>query len=256
MTTERITRAEPVLSLVRNTEASPAAQKAQGVTSPYDVVWGKIRSKDRTKAPISQLTVQQVLNWQDILDPFYMSEAAGAYQILEDTLRTLHFDPRALFNKATQDDLALQLMDDVGWSRCEAGDLDPSHFADNLSHVWASFPVMFDQVVRNRAGKVIRILRRGQSYYAGDKLNRALITPQQVLYAVHQALAIAPIVTKPAELKPDEGWTPREASFLKALMTWASEAPSVTPEAVQESGAVDNVLTWARRMPKPEEAAQ
>lgn len=196
----RLEKAAPILALIRRHESEGAA-RAQGVDSAYDVVWSRIKPLDRPKK-LSAMTVGKVLWWQDLIDPLYMSEAAGAYQIMEDTLRTLTVSRSAIFDAATQDALALQLLDRRGWADCEAGTITPEEFGDGLAREWASLPV-------------IQGPKRGRSYYAGDGLNAASATPEEVMRAVRAALQ-APDgdpATTPAA-------TPEEAA-----VAWLQRAP-------------------------------
>jgi hypothetical protein len=55
----------------------------------YDVIYGKIRPEDRPAKPMTQMSVREVLAWQDRIDARYASEAAGAVQIIPDTLRAV-----------------------------------------------------------------------------------------------------------------------------------------------------------------------
>ena len=112
----------------------------------YDAVWGGIKMKDRPAKPITQMTIGQVLAWQDSIDAKYPSEAAGKYQIMEDTLRPL---PSAagltvndLFNKTNQDKLATVLLRRRGIGDFTAGKITAETFANNLAHEWASLPLV------------------------------------------------------------------------------------------------------------------
>lgn len=137
----------------------------------YNIVWGGIKPKDRPPRPLTQMTVGEVLAWQDSIDRHYMSEAAGRYQIMEDTLRGLYRPAgvplSAKYDRKTQDRLALGLLRRRGLDDYLDGSMSPNNFALALAKEWASLPVPFD--VR-RKGKTVR---RGQSYYAGDGLNEA-----------------------------------------------------------------------------------
>lgn len=150
---------------------SSGAVKFQGVESAYQVVYGGIAAADRPTVALTTMTVAEVLAWQDGIDGSYLSEAVGAYQVLEDTLRGLvdsgQIDPGLLFNETTQDTVAKLLMERRGLSKYLAGELSAEDFADNLAREWASFPVVRDQKGANRH------VKRGQSYYAGDGLNKA-----------------------------------------------------------------------------------
>lgn len=185
----RIERAKPILDVIRRHESDGAAER-QGVASGYDVVWGRIKSEDRPPQPLCTMTVEDVLDWQDGIDPEYRSEAAGAYQIMEDTLRGLvdngQVDSNALFDEHTQDKAALELLDRRGWASCEAGIISPDYFCDRLAREWASLPL------QKRQKGAFRTVERGQSYYTGDALNTARADPDELLDAVNSALAMSP----------------------------------------------------------------
>ncbi len=179
---------EPVSAGIRNLMdfiqrfESSGAVKSQGVHSSYQVVFGGIDPTDRPSVALTSMTVSDVLAWQDSIDSLYMSEAAGAYQVMEDTLRGLvdtgHINPEATFNEATQDAVAVLLMERRGLSKFVAGEISAEDFADNLAREWASFPVVRDQSGANRN------VKRGQSYYAGDNLNKAHADPNEFLSVV------------------------------------------------------------------------
>jgi len=166
-----------LLNLIATHESEGAARK-QGVASGYDVVWSGIGQQDRPPKPLSTMTVQEVLDWQDGIDSRYNSEAAGRYQVMEDTLRGLvdrgDIDPASVFDKNTQDQIGLKLLQRRGYDAFSSGQMDAVAFGNNLAKEWASFPVLAD--VRGQK----RTVTRGESYYAGDGLNRAGIDPQAV----------------------------------------------------------------------------
>ncbi len=173
----------PIMALIRQTEIGNA-EVAQGVASDYDVVWGGIAKKDRPPKPLTQMTVAEVLAWQDRIDSRYNSEAAGAYQILEDTLRGLSVRPNMRFDVAGQDHCCMLLLRRRGWDRLESK--GAAWFGDQLAREWASLPVHSDQKGASRP------VKRGQSYYAGDGLNKAHVAPETVLAAIHAATADPP----------------------------------------------------------------
>ena len=213
---DRLERARPILNLIVKNE-SLGAVRVQRVASVWDVVWGGIKPEDRPKK-LSAMTVARVLWWQDKIDSRYMSEAAGAYQILEDTLRGLQYDPKAIFNKETQDALALQLLDRRGWARCENGKMTPEAFGNQLAMEWASLPVITGP-------------KRGRSHYAGDGLNAAHETPQAVLTAIHAALNEEPAPAEP-EAEPEDDFIGDVVSWIQAMPPgtravgeWLSQMP-------------------------------
>lgn len=143
----------------------------------YDAVWGGIRKADFPRKPLTDMTIGEVLAWQDSIDKKYSSEAAGKYQILEDTLRGCFADfglkMSDLFDAAAQDKLALGLLRRRGLTRYLEGRISAEAFGQNISHEWASFPCM----TRDKLGRVAA----GQSYYAGDGLNKSGVKISDVL---------------------------------------------------------------------------
>lgn len=216
----------PILKLIRDTEAQGAA-KTQGVPDAYGVVWGGIRAADRPQVKLGKaltdLTVAQVLAWQDSIDARYQSEAAGGYQIMEDTLRALGVPGSMRFDPAGQDACAMVLLNRRGWSNLLAGKITKARFADNIAREWASFPVTSDQKGASRTVKA------GQSYYAGDGLNHALVEVSTVMGAIADSLGAAPAPTP----------TPDADAMIAALVEWRSRAPA-------DFAAT---LDWLRSMP-------
>lgn len=141
----------------------------------YNIVWGGIGVKDRPKKPLTKMTIKEVLNWQESVDSKYRSEAAGAYQIMEDTLRPL--PPAAglltsdLFNEANQDALATVLLKRRGLNKYLAGGITVEEFANSLAKEWASLPVVTG-------------VKKGRSFYDGDGLNKSHVPVEVFLSAI------------------------------------------------------------------------
>jgi hypothetical protein len=99
------------------------------------------------------------------------STAAGRYQIIRSTMRGLMrqmgLTGEELFDAKMQDRMALQLMENRGLRRWQAGDLSDEDFAANLAKEWASLPNP----------------RTGRSHYAGDGVNQSHVSTQEVLTA-------------------------------------------------------------------------
>ena len=145
----------------------------------YDDFWGGItNARDYPPKNLTQMTIQEVLNWQESIDRKYDSEAAGRYQIMEDTLRGYNNDRNTgpgnplytraglsasdLFSPENQDKLATALMNGRGLNRFLSGEITREQFANNLAAEWASLPL----VTGPNAGK---------SVYEGDSAgNRAV----------------------------------------------------------------------------------
>ena len=189
---------DPLLSLIREKEAR----------GDYNIVYSGIRKADRPKKPITTMTVAEVLAWQDSIDPKYQSEAAGAYQVMEDTLRQLvrsgAVDIAAKFDEQTQDEIAKILLDRRGLSDYVTGRISTEKFANQIAMEWASMPVV-TPVVR-KIGKKTVTIQPGASYYDGDGLNRSLVSTRPFIDAIeaiinsHQTPAAAadPVTEKPS----------------------------------------------------------
>lgn len=142
----------------------------------YNIVWGGIKQKDRPIAPLTSMTIRQVLAWQDSIDPYYMSEAAGKYQIMEDTLREIYAPAgmilENLFNDNTQDRLALYLLKRRGLRKYLSGEISAEQFANNVAKEWASMPVVSGS-------------KRGRSFYDGDGLNSTHVSVDSYLSVIN-----------------------------------------------------------------------
>lgn len=124
------------------------------------------------------------------------SSAIGAYQFLTKTLlslkESLSLTGTERFLPQFQDDLAVALMIRRGMLDFVRGSLSLSGFCNNLAMEWASLPV----VTQVRRGN--RVVKIGQSYYAGDGLNKAFHKPETILAAVER-LGIELRKAKPKE---------------------------------------------------------
>lgn len=160
----------------------------------YNIVWGGIKAKHRPKL-LTRMTIGQVLAWQDGIDPLYMSEAAGKYQIMEDTLRELYIPAgltsQHLFDEDNQDRLAVALLRRRGLDSYMNGTLSREKFANSLAKEWASLPVVTGP-------------KYGKSYYAGDGLNKAHASVSGILTALDKLKAptVGKPDTPPAPVKP------------------------------------------------------
>lgn len=149
----------------------------------YNAVWGGIKPKDRPARPLVTMTIGQVLEWQDSIDTRYPSEAAGRYQIMEDTLRPMVYEAglsdEQLFNEPNQDRLAYVLLQRRGLDKYIAGKISDETFANDLAHEWASLPLV--------SGK-----GKGRSAYAGDGLNKSHVSVDEFLDAVRAVKGPSP----------------------------------------------------------------
>lgn len=99
------------------------------------------------------------------------SSAIGGYQFLTKTLdslkSSLKLSGSERFTPAFQDDLAIALMIRRGLMDFLRGNMNIDTFGNRMAMEWASLPVF----VPTYRGK--RLVKAGQSYYAGDGLNSA-----------------------------------------------------------------------------------
>lgn len=151
----------------------------------YNIVWGGIKKIHHPPRSLTTMTVGEVLDWQDSIDSLYMSEAAGRYQIMEDTLRELvsqgHVKKSDKFDEGTQDRLATALLKRRGLDSYLSGKITAEKFANFIAREWASMPLVDGPNV-------------GKSYYAGDGLNKSHTPVPAFLAAVVAAKASAEFV--------------------------------------------------------------
>jgi len=196
---------QPLLELIRETETGRDDPES------YDVLYHGVPMSWRPTGRITEMTVGEVLSWQHgIRQKGAKSTAAGAYQFIYLTLKGLAIArPEILgkkFSPKMQDLLALGLIDPY---RAEGFFLGSglATFALHIARMWASFPVL----APTKGAK--RDLVRGQSYYSGDGLNKALISPERTEAVLRECWNLyhpEPAVKEPAAPKPD---------FLSALLT-------------------------------------
>ncbi|WP_148043656.1 hypothetical protein [Paracoccus methylarcula] len=171
-----IYHAQPVLDLIGKYESR----------GDYDIVYGGIPKSLRPKVKITSLTVRGVLTWQaNIRAHGVASTAAGKYQIIYNTLKAtvaqMGFNTSRVFDETVQDEMACHLLIGRGFQRYLDGAIDMESMVIGLAKEWASLPVPRDMQGPSRW------LKAGQSYYAGDGLNKAHASVAEV----ETALAIA-----------------------------------------------------------------
>jgi hypothetical protein len=98
-----------------------------------------------------------------------------------------------------------------------AGRLSDVGFALNLAKEWASFPVLAPVQGQRRK------LKRGQSYYSGDGLNKALVKPEVIealLVAARAAGDVPKPVTPPAPPETPASEPPKPGNWVSALVAF------------------------------------
>lgn len=149
-----------------------------GRTPPhcYEVIYA--HKQNKLKKPLTSMTLDEVVAEQAKWSKNHGSSAAGAPQIIRATLRGLMAElglrGSQKFDADLQDRLAYHLLKRRGYEDFIAGRISMATFARNLACEWASLPVL----IETKGAK--RTVQRGQSYYAGDGINKALVSPEKV----------------------------------------------------------------------------
>lgn len=172
----------------------------------YGTVYGNNQAK--LAIPLVQMTIADVIASGQSWTNLYGSSACGRYQFMKATLqglvKELGLTGRERFTPDLQDRLAYQLLKRRGYAAYVAGGISRTAFGLRIAQEWASFPVLAATQGAHRA------VARGETYYAGDKINKALVAPAAVEAALDVALRVAkggpPPV--PAPSAPIAGSTP------------------------------------------------
>lgn len=141
--------------------------------------------------PLTSMTLDEVIAQGPSRTKRFGSSACGRYQFMTATLKSLKAElrlgGRELMAPVLQDRLGYQLLKRRGFERFMAGGLSVTGFGLNLAKEWASFPVLAATMGQRRP------VARGQSFYVGDGLNKALVPPEAVERALRD-LRAAPVV--------------------------------------------------------------
>lgn len=146
----------------------------------YDTIYGNNQSK--LLRPITQMTIAELQALQPSFTSRYGSSASGRYQFMRETLaglrKELGLRDNQLFDADLQDRLAYHLLKRRGYEAFMARTITLEEFAKRLAQEWASLPVLAPTQRQTKTG-IVQI-KRGQSYYAGDGMNKSLVQPQWV----------------------------------------------------------------------------
>lgn len=153
--------------------------------------------------PLTEMTLDEVLAAQSGWSKNHGSSAAGRYQFMKATLlglrSELNIRGSQKLDSDLQDRLGYHLLIRRGYADFMAGKISRTEFGRRLAQEWASFPVL---TVCKGAH---RQLNRGQSYYAGDGLNKALVKPEKVEAVLDEVLKLRPLSTGPISGPPPLG---------------------------------------------------
>jgi hypothetical protein len=139
----------------------------------YNAYFGNARN---SSIHFTAMTIAEVMKWQsDYVHQGSPSSAVGKYQIMGTTLaglvKELSINTNQPFDQATQDKMAITLIERRGAEAYVNNELTREEFAANLAKEWAALP----QVIGENPG---------DSYYASDGLNKSLISVGEVLMAI------------------------------------------------------------------------
>uniref|UniRef100_UPI0030C71F9B hypothetical protein n=1 Tax=Sinorhizobium sp. KGO-5 TaxID=1470810 RepID=UPI0030C71F9B len=193
-----------------------------GIEAPrgYDTIYGN--NQDKLAKLLTSMTYGDIVEAQASWTKRFKSSAAGRYQFMRATLIGIAQEIPSLrgdliFDKDLQDRLGYYLLLRRGYEKFIAGDMSILAFGKAIAQEWASFPVLAPCQGAHRA------VRRGQSYYAGDGLNKALVKPERVEAILRQVLAAAdaePLVPlpKPSPAGPQPQSVPAAKPSLWAVL--------------------------------------
>lgn len=177
-------------------------------TKGYGQIYGGAKLPRGTPTNVSIMPLAGVQALQaKMLANGSASTACGRYQFIRKTLAAtiaeMGMTGKEIWTPDLQDRMAVHLMQKRGLSKFMAGKISAEGFANNLAMEWASLPVV----------AAINGKRPGQSYYAGDGLNKAFHSPAAILALVKALkdgggdVAIPP----PPDVEPIEPVPPKPA---------------------------------------------
>lgn len=156
-----------LLDFMREIETGKKGREA------YDVLYGH----RHIPKPLTTMTLDAVIAAGPSWSRAHGSSAAGGYQFMNATLkdlkRELGLSGTQILDPNLQDRLAYHLLKRRGYESYMAGKIDRTEFGKRLAMEWASMPVLA------ACKGAHRTLKRGQSYYAGDALNKSLVAPER-----------------------------------------------------------------------------
>lgn len=164
-----------ILDFVRATEVGTKERRG------YDILYGH----NKTNPPLTQWTIKTAMAAGPRWTRNHGSSAAGGYQFMNKTLiglaQELKLRGTQGLDPDLQDRLAYHLLIRRGYLRWMNGTIGDIEFAKALAMEWASFPVLAGTQGAHRK------LKAGQSYYAGDGVNKALVKPEAIRAMLTQA---------------------------------------------------------------------
>ncbi|WP_427023056.1 hypothetical protein ACP4J4_10465 [Aureimonas ureilytica] len=205
-----------LLDFIRDTEVGTEDRPG------YDVIFGNNQGK--LPKPVTSMTVDEVLAAQPSWTKRFRSSATGGYQFMRNTLAGLKTELKLrgsqVMEPDLQDRLGYHLLKRRGYEAFVSGRIDRVEFAKRLAQEWASFPVLAAVQGAHRQ------LQRGQSYYAGDGLNKALVRPEAIEGLLSEVLDLAQADVLAPIAKPEP--EPEEPQPEAVIPTTPTQEPAVS----------------------------
>ncbi|MGO8401317.1 hypothetical protein ACC783_23595 [Rhizobium ruizarguesonis] len=153
----------------------------------YGTIYGN--NQDKLPVPLTSMTLDQVIAAGSGWSKKFGSSAAGGLQFMRLTLQQIKKETGIsgdlVFSAGLQDRLGYYLLLGRGYADFVDGKLGVVVFGKALAQEWASFPVLAD----TRGQK--RPVKRGETYYAGDGINKVLLKPEKVEAKLQDVLELA-----------------------------------------------------------------
>ncbi len=224
------TGAARLLDLIGDTEAPRG----------YDTLFGN--NQDKWPKRLTAMTVAEVIDAGPTWTKRFGSSAAGRYQFMNATLKSLRtaeaLTGKERFDPNLQDNLGYALLDRRGYERFVAGKMSMIAFGLALAQEWASFPVLEDCPGAHRS------VRRGETYYAGDSINKALISPETVediLTAILQRFA----TTESVDIAMARAGSSGDADRIAALVTLGADPQRAA--VIRERGRTAMIRIYGKK---------
>lgn len=188
----------------------------------YDTIYGN--NQYRLKKPITSMTLRELLEAQKTFTAQFKSSASGRYQFMRQTLvdliNELKLKPEQKFTPDLQDRLAYHLLRRRGYDAFMFGKINITEFGKRLAMEWASLPVLAG--TKNYRGLNIK---RGTSYYAGDGLNKQLVSADNFEIVLKNALIRHTEAPAAPEVKPTK--TVEKVTTGAVVGTAVTAAPAI-----------------------------
>lgn len=212
-----------LLAFIYRTETSRDAPEC------YEVIYGHKQGK--LAKPLTRMTLDEVVAAQRNWSKNHGSSAAGAPQLMRATLtglmQELGLRGSQVLDGNLQDRLGYHLLKRRGYEDFMLGKISTAEFGKRLAMEWASFPVLVDTQGAKRQ------VKRGQSYYAGDGLNKALVLPTVVEKVLAEAKKASPKPAEPVQPAPAPSPAPQP------------ETPSAPAPEPQDIHGLAGLLAYA-----------